>query len=564
MEPFDRRAPSERPLGGRGGGEPIMLPARERSSSRPRTPKAYRVCDALSGALILFMVVFTPWALGTTQDWAIWTMNIVGYVVGALLFAKWFIRWKTGFQPARWGGTAESDEIDSLQLGPPHRDLLTRALAVLTLLILGYTLVSAINARATYIWWERRFFYWNCIPWLPHSYDSWSTWAALWSYIALACYFWAARDWLLGKSSTERRRRHRAERDVVHLDAARRMGLREPVGATLAGPAPFTGSTEAKAGHVLPKRLQILLWVLCVNGALLALEAILQRFSGTNKLLWLVQPRFTDNPSQFGPYAYRANAATYFNLLWPVCVGFWFVLRQAAQPSLRVGRRLGSGKHIVLLPGAVLMAACPIISTARGGALVAVGLILLTMTFLLWVMRKEKLGFKLGVCSLFAVILGFSAVLGYKQLAVRFKTIFTDQMSRRTEIYENALPIARDFPVLGTGPGTFGSLYQLYRSDASQQWAAYVHDDWLETRITFGWVGFSLILLSLGLAVSHWFWGKGIPAGLEFTVMVWMAIAGCLLHAKFDFPLQIYSIVFLLVLYCSILFCLARPGRVEK
>jgi putative inorganic carbon (HCO3(-)) transporter len=222
------------------------------------------------------------------------------------------------------------------------------------------------------------------------------------------------------------------------------------------------------------------------------------------------------------------------------------------------------GRHIVLLPGAVLMAACPIISTARGGALVAVGLILLTMTFLLWVMRKEKLGFKLGVSSLFAVILGFSAVLGYQQLAVRFKTIFTDQMSRRTEIYQNALPIARDFPVLGTGPGTFGSLYQLYRSDAGQQWAAYVHDDWLETRITFGWVGFSLILLSLALALSHWFWGPGIPACLEFTVMIWMAIMGCLLHAKFDFPLQIYSIVFLLVLYCSILFCLARPGRVEK
>ena len=507
------------------------------------------------------MIVFTPWAFGTTQDWAISTMNITGYALGALLLAKWLIRQQTGYRPHRWGSPAESEETEPIQLGPKDRDLLTPALAVLTLIILAYTLVSALNARATYVWWERRFIYRDSyIQWLPHSYDRWSTWRALWMYIGLACFFWAARDWLLVKSGRERKRSRRSEREVIHLDLGPTVA-RQSRGNGLDPAAVEPASGDSQGLH-LPRRLRILLWVLCINGAVLALESILQRLSGTNKLLWLVEPRYNNIASaQFGPYAYRANAASYFNLLWPVCFGFWFILRRSAKPSLRVGHRLGSGSHLVLLPGAVLMAACPIISTTRGGAVVAVALILLTMTILLWVTRKESLWFRLGLCSLFTVILGFSAFLGYKQLAVRFQTVFTDQMSRRTEIYQNALPIARDFPVLGTGPGTFGSLYQLYRSDVTQQWAAYVHDDWLETRITFGWVGFSIILLSLAVVLARWFRDGGITVAWEFTAMIWMAMAGCLLHAKFDFPFQIYSIVFLFLLLSAILFCISRPGK---
>ena len=41
------------------------------------------------------------------------------------------------------------------------------------------------------------------IRWLPHSFDSSRTWFAFWSYLGLACSFWAVRDWLLGKAAGE-------------------------------------------------------------------------------------------------------------------------------------------------------------------------------------------------------------------------------------------------------------------------------------------------------------------------------------------------------------------------
>ncbi|MCX8107422.1 MAG: hypothetical protein N3G20_01310, partial [Verrucomicrobiae bacterium] len=48
--------------------------------------------ERISEGLILLTVVFGPWAFGCTQPWAIWTMNIIGYALGALLLAKHGIR----------------------------------------------------------------------------------------------------------------------------------------------------------------------------------------------------------------------------------------------------------------------------------------------------------------------------------------------------------------------------------------------------------------------------------------------------------------------------------------
>jgi hypothetical protein len=560
MEPFDRRSGGQ-PFASRG--QPSYRPRPSKSDSHHQTPKAYRVCDGLTAGLILFMAVFTPWAFGTTQPWSIWTMNVCGFVLGGVLITKWLIRWQTGYVPPRWGQDSQPQESELFLTKPAKRDRFTLALAVLTLAVLGYILVGAINARATFVEWQRRFDYHDCINWLPHSYDSSSSWASLWMYSSLACFFWAAHDWLLGKGGSGRRKHrhshHRHSAAAASSDTAD-PELHAPKTWTAGDPAAEEEATHRQSRFDVPFRLRLLLWVLCINGSLLALEAILQRLSGTNKLLWLVVPQFDNTPElQFGPYAYRANAASYFNLLWPVCLGFWLALRQAARGTARTGSRIGAGSYLVLLPGAVLMAACPIISTTRGGAIIAVASILIMMGLLLWSTRKESFVFRAGASSLFLVIVAFSAVLGFKQLAVRFKTVFTDQLSNRTVIYENAVKMTHDFRVFGTGAGTFGSLYQLYRAAPDQEWAAYVHDDWLETRITFGWIGFSMILLMLALVLARWFFGPGIGLGAEFIATLWVAIAGCLLHAKFDFPFQVYSILFLFLLLSAILFAVSRP-----
>ena len=304
----------------------------------------YRGCDTLTEGLIYLMVVFSPWAFGTTQGWSIWTMNLAGYALGILLAAIVFVRWLKGYRTARWESDAPASSRPPRWLSEPR---LTAALAVLTFLILSYCFISAANAYGTYHRRDLSFEYHSCISWLPHSFDNALSWPAFWSYLGLACSFWAVRDWLLGKTPAEEWAAY--------------------TGGKLAG---------SGAGELFPARLRRLLWLLAINGAALAVEGIVQRLEGSGNLLFLVKPRVNPEAvAQFGPYAYRANAAQYFNLLWPVCVGFWWMLHRA-----RGFRR--HTHHLVLL-GAVLMAACPIISTSRGGALITVGILLLATIFLL-------------------------------------------------------------------------------------------------------------------------------------------------------------------------------------
>jgi len=134
----------------------------------------------------------------------------------------------------------------------------------------------------------------------------------------------------------------------------------------------------------------------------------------------------------------------------------------------------------------------------------------------------------------------------------------------REDIYAMARPMAEDYPVFGVGPGTFEHLFQFYRPSVYDYWPAQLHNDWLETLITFGWAGCSLIALALAAVLARWFVPGGIHGGRRFVMLVWMALAGCLVHARFDFPFQIYSIVFLFLVLCAILFVVTRSPIVRR
>ena len=41
-------------------------------------------------------------------------------------------------------------------------------------------------------------------------------------------------------------------------------------------------------------------------------------------------------------------------------------------------------------------------------------------------------------------------------------------------------------------------------------------------------------------------------------LLIWVALVGCLVHARYDFPFQIYSILFLFLTICALLFNLSR------
>jgi hypothetical protein len=496
----------------------------------------YRVCDDLSGALILPMLIFSPWAFGTTQPWAVVCMNAAGFALGLLLLAKLFIRRGKGYPAPRWDNYSPRSGTFTRRQHPLTR-LLTRTLAVLTLAVLAEILISALNAGAIYNDETRVFQYQAHLTWLPYSLDGQRTWFHFWMYLGQAAVFWSVADWLLGMTSTEER--------VFQASAKNDSGKDAP--------------------H-LPARLRMLLWVLCLNGAVLGVEAIVQRAVGTNKLLFLVTPRVVpDSGFEFGPYAYRANAAQFFNLLWPVCLGFWWTLRRTDSRRART--------HHWLLLCAAIMAACPVISTSRGGALVSAGILILALIYLVFTSffnRSERAGANppnwrtTGLLILFlAVTVSLGWYFGWAALAPRLEQL-GEGYQNREEMYVAAQPMANDYPVFGTGPGTFATVFQLYRFSDETYWPEQLHNDWLETRITFGWLGFGLLLAALACVGLRWQVPGGIRGSRRFVVLAWLGLAGCLVHAGFDFPFQIHSTLFLFLVICAVLFSLGRNSSAPR
>jgi len=128
--------------------------------------------------------------------------------------------------------------------------------------------------------------------------------------------------------------------------------------------------------------------------------------------------------------------------------------------------------HHLVLVGAIIMAAGPIISTCRGGAIITVGILALATLFLLFTHFVFDLHpgetsrariFTLALWILFgagALALGYP--LGWKSLKPRLDQI-EEGFNGREEMYAEAQPMAADYPIFGTGPGTFETVFQLYR-----------------------------------------------------------------------------------------------------
>jgi O-antigen ligase len=501
-------APGQTDDGGVGSclprGHPIPPEQQGAATSLFATPWLHRTCDGLTEFLLYAMVVFSPWAFGTTQEWAIRVMNRGGYLLGLLLLVKVLSRRITGWRPERWGS--------------PQASFITRALVVCTAAVLGYCALSGLNWRATFIEAELQFQYRAAITWLPHSYNRAATWHLFWSYLALALDFWAIRDWLLTKPPEE-----------------------------------LGKETAARGAAAIPRRLRRLLWVLGINGALLALEGLSQRALGSSKLLWIIEPRINKSPeAQFGPYAYRSNAAQYMLMLWPLILGFWWMLGRALH-----GRPARFRNH--LLPCVLVMAMVPLASLSRAAVVIGLASILAAIFAGLRFGERKRGALAWGISALLAAGLFLGTYTEWGLLGRRFEDPTLD--SGRREIWKNTWKIAEDLPLYGAGPGAFDAVYFLYRPSLKDAWVAQAHNDWLEFLATFGIVGCVLLISGLGLVLVSPHVENRVPVPRVFLWLLGLGLVNGLVFAAMDFPFQIYSLVFLFLVLCAVLTCVSRNHR---
>jgi O-antigen ligase len=284
---------------------------------------------------------------------------------------------------------------------------------------------------------------------------------------------------------------------------------------------------------------RILIWVLLVLGMAIALYAVYQYLTGSNKVWWLVRPP-QYNRRGSGTYICPDHLAGFLEMLLPLALAGLLVSKARA-----VGRVLYAYIAFVLLAGIGA-------SLSRGGY-VATGVALLAMAG--WLMRYRD--YRKPVLILVGVIV-VAAVLFFVQerhAQRRFQNMFTDfaadNVRVRSYLWTAATRMWLDHVWWGVGPGQFDVRFPAYRPTAVPSRPYWAHDDYLNTLADWGAVGGGIVawgLVCLGAgALKTWKYVQREPGDLStrrsdraaLVLGASIALLALAVHSVVDFNLHI-------------------------
>ncbi|MFZ0918250.1 MAG: O-antigen ligase family protein [Candidatus Udaeobacter sp.] len=292
------------------------------------------------------------------------------------------------------------------------------------------------------------------------------------------------------------------------------------------------------------------LWyVIGLVGGSIAFLGLLQKATSAQMIFWQPPP-----PAElwvhtfFSTYYYHGNAGAFLNLVWPLSLGL--VIRsfsKRSHPGLRA-------IWIVIL---IITIAGVMANTSRMAHIVALLLMVaVCVQFGPVLLRNLSGGHKsAAIAGAVGVVLALIAVAQASHLEqplgrweAQTARIPNDARWQAWTVAITALPETGFF---GCGAGTFRVVFPAYKvaakSDVAGTWR-FLHQDYLQTLLEWGWLGSSLWVLLFfgGITVAIRNYRKyalgWTPRRRVLQPLVIIALAGVAVHALVDFPLQIESI----------------------
>lgn len=193
----------------------------------------------------------------------------------------------------------------------------------------------------------------------------------------------------------------------------------------------------------------------------------------------------------------------------------------------KAGRR--ATKVVMLVAACGVMMFCLVLTGSRGG-FAALAAAVVAGTFCLVRGRRT-------VRTMLAVVIVVIALVVVFVAAQRGGLMHWGRSSleARLDYWNGAVRIAQDYPWLGTGPGTFGSVYLKYKTATTEE-AQLAHNDYLEMWCDSGRAAFAVFVALWVVALGDAF-RLARRRGDAVSVALCMALVGWVVHGLVDFDL---------------------------
>lgn len=270
------------------------------------------------------------------------------------------------------------------------------------------------------------------------------------------------------------------------------------------------------------KTALIILWSFVTSGVVMSFVAILQKLSGTKKLLWLVD---VANANPWGTFAYRNQAAAFLILVLLIS-GLLYLFHE--RQSLR--KLKTSGPHLLIFLFILILSGSIWLSLSRSG--IILGYLLLGFFLILVILNGLLRGISprfwmnfgtifLLLCLGIIFISRLSDWQEFKDRSAKLEIIIKDIESYDRYLSSKATwDMFQDRSMYGWGAGSFRYIFPIYQKEYEELWYFYdhrkqpygrkiynyAHNDWIQFLAEYGIVGGILLAcVFLGSFTYLWF-----------------------------------------------------------
>ena len=300
-----------------------------------------------------------------------------------------------------------------------------------------------------------------------------------------------------------------------------------------------------------PHQIRRLAFLIIAVGLFESLYGMVEYFSGRNQIFFLKK---TSSFAVSGTFVNKNHFAGYLELVIPLAFSVLFSrLNERSQASSKWFVRFLDEKYMkVFLTSFVLLIliAGLFLSGSRGGIISFAGGILCMLLLSFQRRPLKKKAFAILFITLLAGVIAFT--IGY-DTAIKHLQTFQDfnadgSFQLRLNYWKDTLHIARDFPLFGSGFGTFGHIYPTYQSFFSDLTVEYAENDYIQWLSETGLSGF-MLAGSLMILYCRSTWNAWKIQQSRWAIMLTSgglsALCSLLIHSAVDFNLHIPSNMFL-------------------